>query len=305
MTLNGLARLALILLLGLPLAARAQDDGSPPRPDRNPLRMAADGPQKATLPGEAVTVSWTNAEVTKAKTVCAKLLNGLALDYEPLPPLKEGKCGTPAPILLKAVGSNPRVEISPPATVTCAVAAALSAWLDKTVQPEARAAFGAPAVKLANASSYVCRNRYNGTETPLSEHALGNALDVSEFIFQSGERVTVLGSWPRVAVDPPPPLPNPGRTVAVKTGKTAAGRKILAVAKSDPGGAVSPPLPDRSPGASSPPAVTVKSVGEFLAHVHGGACGTFGTVLGPEANDAHKDHFHLDMKPRRRSAFCE
>lgn len=43
----------------------------------------------------------------------------------------------------------------------------------------------------------------------------------------------------------------------------------------------------------------------FLRHLHRGACGPFGTVLGPEANDAHRDHFHLDLAPRRRSAFCE
>ena len=66
-------------------------------------------------------------------------LAGLALDYEPLPPLKEGKCGAPAPIMLKGLGSDPMVKIDPPATVTCPVAAALSAWLDKTVQPAARA----------------------------------------------------------------------------------------------------------------------------------------------------------------------
>jgi hypothetical protein len=39
--------------------------------------------------------------------------------------------------------------------------------------------------------------------------------------------------------------------------------------------------------------------------VHAEACKVFGTVLGPEANEAHKDHFHLDMKPRRHTSFCE
>ena len=42
----------------------------------------------------------------------AAVLAGLALDYEKLPPIKEGKCGTPAPILLKAVGNDPKVEIN-------------------------------------------------------------------------------------------------------------------------------------------------------------------------------------------------
>jgi hypothetical protein len=37
----------------------------------------------------------------------------------------------------------------------------------------------------------------------------------------------------------------------------------------------------------------------FLHAVHAGACRIFGTTLGPEANEAHKNHFHLDMTERR------
>jgi hypothetical protein len=43
----------------------------------------------------------------------------------------------------------------------------------------------------------------------------------------------------------------------------------------------------------------------FLRDVHAGACRIFGTVLGPEANEAHRNHLHLDLAPRRRRAFCE
>ena len=43
----------------------------------------------------------------------------------------------------------------------------------------------------------------------------------------------------------------------------------------------------------------------FLRRLHRGACGTFGTVLGPEANEAHRDHFHFDLAARQRNAFCE
>lgn len=44
---------------------------------------------------------------------------------------------------------------------------------------------------------------------------------------------------------------------------------------------------------------------KFLKAVHEGACGIFGTVLGPHANAAHKDHFHLDMAKRRHSSYCQ
>jgi hypothetical protein len=43
----------------------------------------------------------------------------------------------------------------------------------------------------------------------------------------------------------------------------------------------------------------------FLREIHVSACKRFGTVLGPEANDAHRDHFHLDMAERRSGNFCE
>lgn len=49
----------------------------------------------------------------------------------------------------------------------------------------------------------------------------------------------------------------------------------------------------------------VTKEGAFLRRLHSGACGTFSTVLGPEANEAHRNHFHFDLAPRRRNAFCE
>jgi len=36
----------------------------------------------------------------------------------------------------------------------------------------------------------------------------------------------------------------------------------------------------------------------FLRMIHDGACSNFSTVLGPEANGYHRDHFHLDLMPR-------
>lgn len=315
MTLNLFARLGLALLMALPVVAHAETDELPPLPDRNPGRLAAPARNPArvqapvvetpVLPGDAATVPWTDAEIAAAKADCTKRLAGLALDYEALPPIKEGMCGAPAPILLKAAGSDPKVEIDPPATVTCALASSLSLWLGKTVQPEAHALVGAPVVKLHNASAYVCRNRYNGTDTPLSEHALANALDISEFVFQSGERVTVLASWPRVVAIPPLPLPNPIRVAMAGDPPVArlapAERTIVMAAKAKPNALPKPPplavppLPDRPPDGKS----------DFVRKVHDDACNIFGTVLGPEANEAHKDHLHFDMKARRRSAFCE
>jgi hypothetical protein len=43
----------------------------------------------------------------------------------------------------------------------------------------------------------------------------------------------------------------------------------------------------------------------FLREVHDEACGEFHTVLGPNADSAHRDHIHLDLQNRRSgSTYC-
>ena len=54
------------------------------------------------------------------------------------------------------------------------------------------------------------------------------------------------------------------------------------------------------PPVAAEPAPDSKS--QFITYLHEDACRRFGTVLGPNANEAHKDHFHLDMKKRRRAS---
>ena len=45
---------------------------------------------------------------------------------------------------------------------------------------------------------------------------------------------------------------------------------------------------------------------DFLRAAHRSACKIFGTVLGPEANNAHKNHFHVDMAERiKHTKICE
>jgi len=182
----------LILVTGLlPTAAETQSD-TPSLPDRNPERMGAPARQAPPPPSEVAAIPWSDAEIAAAKAKCSEALSSIKLDYELLPSIREGLCGAPAPILLRSLGSETKVEIDPPATVTCALAKALSIWLNEIVQPEAEALFKSHVVKLHNATSYACRNRYGSAYQPLSEHALANALDVSEFVLDSGEHITVL-----------------------------------------------------------------------------------------------------------------
>lgn len=75
---------------------------------------------------------------------------------------------------------------------------------------------------------------------------------------------------------------------------------------------ISLPAPSRLGGpkgaAATEPAVvadTPASRMQFLKQAHDTGCKIFGTILGPEANNAHRNHFHIDMAPRARGNFCE
>lgn len=52
-----------------------------------------------------------------------------------------------------------------------------------------------------------------------------------------------------------------------------------------------------------PPPKTAK--GRFLHDIHASGCRIFGTTLGPEANEAHRNHFHVDMAERKYKKICD
>jgi hypothetical protein len=61
----------------------------------------------------------------------------------------------------------------------------------------------------------------------------------------------------------------------------------------------------KSSTAPPSPAPAMTGTAQFLRTVHRSACQIFGTVLGPEANAAHNNHFHLDMAERKVRVICE
>jgi hypothetical protein len=116
-----------------------------------------------------------------------------------------------------------------------------------------------------------------------------------------------------------PPVAKPAADVT-----EAAAQSSVAKSKSNPFVA---PVPNQTasvepdaPQAATPPdakpaqvppvgAATEPTLAErqsaFIKDVHDEACQVFGTTLGPAANEAHKNHFHLDMKARRRAGLCD
>ena len=226
-------------------------------------------PTAVTPPPET---GWPAAEVEAAASICGALLQSSGMQYAMLQPLRHGQCGTPAPISLTSVDDT-KVTLSPPVTTNCPLASAVDTWVKKVLQPAALEIFGSRVVRLADTSSYVCRNRNGEAAGPISEHAFANAFDVANFVL-ADKRIISVREW----------------------GKTS--RDLAAIPAAVAAGA-SQPTPPGSPSAASDPKIV------FLKRIHSEACAIFGTVLGPEANDAHREHLHFDMKTRRGKSYCQ
>ncbi len=270
---------------------------------------------------------WAQQDIEQAQARCAALLKGLHAVAVPEQPIREGvECGTAAPMKLVSVGKSP-VALSPPPIVTCDMIAALHRWLERDLQPLARKHLGAPVVRIETMSSYSCRNAYGRTGSRLSEHGKANALDIGAFVTARGEMAMVVADWGPTA-----------RQIAAQAAADKAETE-KAQAKSDtaaqaaasnptvlrPGTAISipgvtvllPGLPqDHSPslglappsrlGGPKPPPALASGKMDFLRAAHRSACTLFNTVLGPEANNAHQNHFHIDMAERiKNTRICE
>lgn len=87
------------------------------------------------------------------------------------------------------------VEIKPAATLACPIVSALDQWIAGSVQPSARRWFGQPVAEIRQISAYSCRGMNGQTGARISEHAFGNALDISSFVLADGRRITVKNGW--------------------------------------------------------------------------------------------------------------
>jgi extensin-like protein len=105
-----------------------------------------------------------------------------------LPPL--GPAGDP-----RVPASLPPVAVSPTATLACPIVSELDRWIAGAVQPAAMRWFGSPVAEITQISAYSCRGMNGNPRASISEHAFGNALDISAFTLADGRRITVKNGW--------------------------------------------------------------------------------------------------------------
>ena len=114
-------------------------------------------------------------------------------------PYSERPPTTPLPRLGPAQGNAVAafgpVAMKPAATLACPIVSALDRWLIDSVQPAALRWFNTPVIEIRQISAYSCRGMNGQPGARISEHAFGNALDISAFILGDGRKITVKDGW--------------------------------------------------------------------------------------------------------------
>ncbi|WP_321339154.1 extensin family protein [Breoghania sp.] len=112
---------------------------------------------------------------------------------QPLPDVPA--CQIPVPVEVSAVGEGGDIALTPAATLDCALAGSFAAWMREVVAPAALEHLGFPVSGVRIAASFHCRRRNNLPDGKLSEHAKGNAVDISAFRLADGREVSVEEGW--------------------------------------------------------------------------------------------------------------
>jgi hypothetical protein len=127
----------------------------------------------------------------KAAAQCLSQLAAQGVRFELIAaPVAANGCGIDNAVRVEqsAIAWNRSAEMS------CALAARLDSFEREAVQPAAQRYFGRPVARLHHFGAYTCRGRNDGNGR-LSQHALGNAIDIGSFELGDGTRVTVETDW--------------------------------------------------------------------------------------------------------------
>jgi hypothetical protein len=121
---------------------------------------------------------------------CRKELRRLGVTYRDLPAINDGgSCQIPYPV--QVTGLPGRAKLTPAATLNCEMALAFSQWVKHELQPAARVRYWSSVGTVTQASSYSCRNMIGTRGNKISEHAKGNALDISKIELKNGKDILV------------------------------------------------------------------------------------------------------------------
>lgn len=125
---------------------------------------------------------------------CRLALHAMGVSYRSIPAITDADqrdCGIARPVEITRI--QPGITLTGGAPMRCGTARSLAWWMREIVVPAASRLPNAPRITdIALGSTYQCRGVVgNGPSQGISEHALGNAIDIAGFAFDDGSRIDI------------------------------------------------------------------------------------------------------------------
>jgi hypothetical protein len=168
-------------LMAAPAATRAEDIPLPP-----PRPAMIDTMGSATQTAPSIVLESTE------RSDCQTRLEDRAV-FRPLSALVgPGECGAIDVVRLEAIlmPNRERVTLTPPATLRCTMAEAITDWVREDVGAAA-GDVGGSLIAVENYDSYECRGRNRVRGAKLSEHGKANALDIRALKLSTGKSLVL------------------------------------------------------------------------------------------------------------------
>jgi hypothetical protein len=133
---------------------------------------------------------------------CLADLKATKVEFRELGAVTKDGCTVEGALELDAIPS-PFGTVSAPAkpTLACAFARRFAAWVRNVAAPLTLAYMGSRLAAIDTGPGFVCRDRYNKPGEKISEHAKGDAIDVTAFALENGHRLTVRESSASANID--------------------------------------------------------------------------------------------------------
>lgn len=136
-----------------------------------------------------------NRPTPKETQQCFTDLSREQVRYSPLPDRDFGSgCVVTGAVELLDIG----VPVTNLKSMRCPLARAFTGWIRFAVAPAAKQILGSELVRVESFGTYACRAIIGGNAASaarMSEHGLGNAVDVGGFVLADGRKVRIETGW--------------------------------------------------------------------------------------------------------------
>ncbi len=124
---------------------------------------------------------------------CIRALSADGAKFERVDPIyTDAGCGIANPVKLVTISvDDSQVTLSAEPVLACEFARKYTHWVSGIAAPVLASNGKHLLTSIASGPGYVCRRRNNSTSGKISEHGLGNAIDITSFWFADGRRIAV------------------------------------------------------------------------------------------------------------------